>query len=595
MEASRHLRSGDSERAEQVLAPLFGGGFGGDPQLLNIAGLLRLSQGRFENAAGLFAHARIAVPNDPQLPFNLGRALAGAGQTQQAEAAFRDALAIQPDYAEAGYELGSLLFHTQQLDAAETVFVDLLQRQPGHTAAKLMLGAVLLEAGRPAQAEAPLRQGLKETTEPRLMAVLHNNLGLALRRQRKDHESLAHYEKAGTLDPMLDGVALHRGEALQNLRRHDEALMVMRDALDRNPGDPTLHHFYNDLLYRLDRRDEYLKSYDSAPQTPQILLSKAYFLSHEKRAEEALEVYRHVQRLDPDNRKAAGGIANALNLAKRHGEAGAAFEALLARDGGNCELYGCAAESAILDGDPQKALAFCEKSLALAPYDQIALATMGTAWRMMNDERDEHLNGYDTLIQSTELEPPDGFSSMEDFNAELNGWLDQVHPQTREYLNQSLRGGTQTPDLLFGQGHVLVTKLQTRIDEALTRYIAALKDDERHPFLARRARKFGYAGSWSSRLRDCGFHVNHIHPDGWISSCYYVAVPDAVKDPQQRQGWIKFGEPTMAVTLKEPIRRAIQPVPGRLVLFPSYMWHGTVPFHDAQPRTTIAFDVVPKA
>jgi hypothetical protein len=24
------------------------------------------------------------------------------------------------------------------------------------------------------------------------------------------------------------------------------------------------------------------------------------------------------------------------------------------------------------------------------------------------------------------------------------------------------------------------------------------------------------------------------------------------------------------------------------------MWHGTVPFHDAQARTTIAFDVVPK-
>jgi len=29
------------------------------------------------------------------------------------------------------------------------------------------------------------------------------------------------------------------------------------------------------------------------------------------------------------------------------------------------------------------------------------------------------------------------------------------------------------------------------------------------------------------------------------------------------------------------------------VLFPSYMWHGTVPFHDKAARTTIAFDVVP--
>ena len=99
---------------------------------------------------------------------------------------------------------------------------------------------------------------------------------------------------------------------------------------------------------------------------------------------------------------------------------------------------------------PPKAVALCERAVAINPDDQIALSTMGTAWRLMADERDEQLNGYDTLIQSFELEPPDGFSSMEDFNAELNAWLDSVHPKTREYLNQSLRGGTQTPDQIFG-------------------------------------------------------------------------------------------------------------------------------------------------
>ena len=36
-----------------------------------------------------------------------------------------------------------------------------------------------------------------------------------------------------------------------------------------------------------------------------------------------------------------------------------------------------------------------------------------------------------------------------------------------------------------------------------------------------------------------------------------------------------------------------KPGVGRLVLFPSYVWHGTIPFHAAQNRTTIAFDAVP--
>jgi hypothetical protein len=29
------------------------------------------------------------------------------------------------------------------------------------------------------------------------------------------------------------------------------------------------------------------------------------------------------------------------------------------------------------------------------------------------------------------------------------------------------------------------------------------------------------------------------------------------------------------------------------VLFPSYMWHGTVPFESFQSRITVAFDIVP--
>jgi hypothetical protein len=67
-----------------------------------------------------------------------------------------------------------------------------------------------------------------------------------------------------------------------------------------------------------------------------------------------------------------------------------------------------------------------------------------------------------------------------------------------------------------------------------------------------------------------------------------------VEDTQNRPGWIKFGEPAIDLALRDPIRRAIQPVPGRLVLFPSYMWHGTIPFEDDEVRTTIAFDVIPK-
>jgi hypothetical protein len=121
-----------------------------------------------------------------------------------------------------------------------------------------------------------------------------------------------------------------------------------------------------------------------------------------------------------------------------------------------------------------------------------------------------------------------------------------------------------------------------------------MSDDEIHPLLRRKKSTFEYSASWSARLHDQGFHTNHYHPKGWISSAYYVSLPDAITDDGSKQGWIKFGEPHFDAKLKTPIHRAIRPRVGRLVLFPSYMWHGTVPFHSGQSRTTIAFDVVPR-
>ena len=592
--ANQSAQMGDMAGAERALAPLSTLGLAGDPEVLNMLGAIRLSQGRLAEAVPLLAQGRAAAPREPMLACNLGRALAGLGRVTEAGEAFHAAIKLRPDFVDARFELGQLLHRTRKFEEAEKVFRQLLRIMPGHLHAKMALGAALADGGRPQEAEVPLRRGLEEAGDPRLKAQFHLHISQALRRQRKDAEALAACDEAQTLDPKAPDLVLHRAEALQNLRRPEEAVAALRDHLAHNSADPSVHHMYNDLLHRLGRKEEFLKSYDRAPQSRPLLLGKAFFLTQEKRDAEAHAIYAAMLARDPGDPIAGIGVANALTMVKRHGEAGTAYDALLARHGGSVDLYRRAAEPALLRGDPEKAAWLCEQALVLSPQEGSCLALLSIASRMLEDGRDEALNGYDTLVRVFDLEPPEGFSDMAGFNAELNQALDRLHHGTGEYLGQSLRGGTQTPDNLFGTGHPLIEKLQLRIDQAVARYIAELAEDTQHPFLSRRARDFRYAGSWSSRLRDSGFHVNHLHPLGWISSCYYVAVPDAAKDETARQGWIKFGEPSVEIALKNPVRRAIQPVAGRLVLFPSYMWHGTIPFRDSCDRTTIAFDVVPR-
>jgi tetratricopeptide (TPR) repeat protein len=596
--ANQLLEAGDLAGAERALSPLIGAS--ADAQLLGAMGTVRLRQNQLREAESLFARASASAPKEPMHAINLGRARAALGQVENAIAGYRAAIKLNPNLASAYFELAALQQRSGRLEDAETTYRKLLRVMPDNAQAKLMLGWVLMEAGKPADAETLLRRALSlapddKTLDHKTRASLRNGVAWAMRRQNRHEEALTEFDAVRALDPAMPYVEIQRAEIMQDLRRYDEALGIFLTAITREPLNPHLHRAYNDLLYRLGRKDEFLASYDRVTKSRELMLDKAAFLTQDKRPAEAYDVYRDILARSPSDTTAAMGAAGMLSLLGRHAEASRVFDAVLAQHGDNVDVCNHAAEAALLGGDPHKSLTLYQRSLRQSRYNQASLAGLSAALRLMGDERDESLNGYDSLIQLFDLEPPEGFSNMAEFNAELNAYLDSLHPQTREYISQSLRGGTQTPAQLFGAGHDLVQRLQACISEAVARYIASLKQDANHPFLSRRARDFRYVGSWSSRLRDCGFHINHIHPTGWISSCYYVGVPEAVKDETTRQGWIKFGEPSFAVTLENPIRRAVQPVPGRLVLFPSFIWHGTIPFHDAQPRTTIAFDVVPVA
>jgi hypothetical protein len=119
-----------------------------------------------------------------------------------------------------------------------------------------------------------------------------------------------------------------------------------------------------------------------------------------------------------------------------------------------------------------------------------------------------------------------------------------------------------------------------------------MPDAPAHPLFGRKSGGFTYAGSWSCRLASSGYHTNHVHPQGWISSAYYAALPGSI-GAGDRQGWISFGQSNLNLGPRDRAFGAAQPLVGRLVLFPSYMWHGTVPFTGEAPRLTVAFDVVP--
>ena len=86
-------------------------------------------------------------------------------------------------------------------------------------------------------------------------------------------------------------------------------------------------------------------------------------------------------------------------------------------------------------------------------------------------------------------------------------------------------------------------------------------------------------------------HSGTLCSKGWLSSALYVALPQGL---QGGEGWLEFGRSDLQLPLAlDPPALALAPQVGRLVLFPSYLWHGTVAFAAPGERLTVAFDVSP--
>ena len=206
------------------------------------------------------------------------------------------------------------------------------------------------------------------------------------------------------------------------------------------------------------------------------------------------------------------------------------------------------------------------------------------AWRITGDARWEWLEGDARLISVNDLtgrlSPLDRLADM------LRG----MHIARGQPLDQSVRGGTQTDGILFTRTEPEIAALRTTIVDAVAAHIAQLPPpDPAHPILGqRRDRPLRFSGAWSVRLTGGGHHSNHVHQLGWLSSALYIAVPES----EGEQGWLTLGEAPAELGLDLPPLRRIRPKQGQLVLFPSTLWHGTVPF-DAGERLTVAFDVAP--
>ncbi len=457
------------------------------------------------------------------------------------------------EHAEAQRSLGLL-------EASLETSLRIVKLAPDSAVAEHNVAARLGDLRRYADAQAAAERAFaKGSDAPETWLVY----GRALQGQDLYEQAEAAYSRAlvgprPCLDAHLDlaqSIWMRTGDAKAASQRLDAAIAA-------RPDQPLLAHFKSKLLdHTGDKAGAYQVLVSTIRSSPESTVTLELQAADAALALGDLDAARfHIERV----RQVAPEDSNLLRAA--------------------CDLH-------LALGQGAEAVSAAERLYQRLPMDRSVLARLATAWRMTGDDRYDPLYDYGQFVKSFDLEAPDHWTDLASYLADLATSLEAVHGAVAHPLGQSVRGGSQTLQNLLQSKDPAIAAFFDAIDAPIRQYIAQLG---RGRDVLRQANLGGYqvSGAWSVHLRPGGFHTDHVHPKGWLSSAFYVDTPKAA-EAGGREGWLKFGQPGIATWPALEAQHWVKPRPGRLVLFPSYMWHGTVPFTSKDRRLSIAFDLVP--
>ncbi len=428
------------------------------------------------------------------------------------------------------------------------------------TSAQVDKGDRFLQAGKPNQARKAYRRALRGRRDDVValdrLASLEIDAG-------NPAEALPLLRRLAEMQPDDHQTRLRLATTLEDVEDHAEAEAVLRALVQDAPGHAEAH---NNLANVLQARERF---------------------------EEALEAYSRALELAPDSVEIAVNVGNTLDELGRHGESIAHYSKALERRPGLVEGRYYRARALTAVGRAEEAMADVKHCLALDAGNQRALALQGVLFAELGQHEEAHrIFDYDRQVRAFKPETPAGFSDRKEF---LSAIVDHIRNGIKldfEPMGASTRGGWHSHDILT-EPHEAIAALKSLLQGVFHSYLSELTLEPGHPFLRQKHSNVRIAAQ-AQILESQGFLLSHIHPSGWVSGAFYLAIPDVVEAGEGDPGWIEFGRPTAEIKSRAELEtRRYKPEEGMAILFPSYFFHGTRPFQSDQPRISLGMDLKP--
>ena len=480
----------------------------------------------------------------------LGLCLQGQGKLPEAAASFRKLLTIDPRIAEIHFNLATILTQLNDSKAAIASYRNALQLKPDFAVAHFNLGTLLQARGLLQEAAQHYRQALAQ--EPDFFAA-YGNLGTILQQQGQLEAAEDCYRKAVALHPDALG-HFNLGTTLYGQGEHEEAIREFHKAIEL---DSQFADAWNSLGETLRDRGD---------------------------MEEAIRCYRQALTAQPNHARANYNLGEFYCLLGQFTDAIAYFERSDFADAKERALQ-CLYKDKQFTVFKQK---FAELTSQPHPVS-ILLGTLSTHYATNFREANTYTfcsnpMAYVVHTRIDELCLPN--------SPLLQALLHDIeHLAIAERKQGRLYYGMQSAGNLLQRSESSFQQLAALIRAQVKNYQRQFAGSS-DALIRRFPKDIAFASSWYLRMKQGGYLTSHIHEEGWISGCVYLKLPDKQHAHEGSFEYSTDGDDYPRLHDDFPSQIVDQAV-GDLVLFPSSLFHRTIPFNSDQERVCIAFDIQP--
>ena len=481
------------------------------------------------------------------------------------------------------------LLNNGQLAQAEVLAKSLIQSYPNTFILHNVLGIAADGLGKVTEAIASYRNALR--LQPN-MPDLHFNMGIALTSTGELDSAAASYHKAIQLNPKFFEAYANLGTLLQKQGKLEEAVASYRKAININPdarGYFNLATALRDQGKLIDAITSYEKAIQLFPNYADAFNNLGETLRDQGHMDLAVKNYQTTLGINPQHAHANYNMAEFLYLAQKFNEAIPYFERSQLDDWQARTLY-CLYKAQRFAEFKTKRDALMQTEKHIAPF----VATLSTHYSINFNESDPYnfcKNPLDFVYQQA-------IPQLTVQNSQLLKDLlhDIHHANIAERKQGMLHYGQQSAGNLFKRPEASFRTLAELIKQEFINYknkFAGANCELINAF----PEELEFTSSWYVKMRQGGHLASHIHEIGWISGAVYLAMPSSKQTAEE--GAFEYGihgdnYPIIAPhTHSDFLVNHTIPNVGDIVLFPSSLFHRTIPFTADEERICIAFDLKP--